>query len=180
MKKLFFICVCFLFAITNCETLKEDEIIARKIMYRVSDVLESRYQLRYGGYSEAGDKTGYTEMGLFFNKFGKVSKDEGRKMMVDCVNEFLKEINSDPKMQPFLITKPFTALNVQIMIIVYSSDGRTIFYPDINVFSAARGKINYYTSSPDQKFGHFTEEEEPFEEAVQIVEAQDKENKSLQ
>jgi hypothetical protein len=47
MKKLFFICVCFLFAITNCETLKEDEVVARKIMYRVSAVLESRYQLRY-------------------------------------------------------------------------------------------------------------------------------------
>jgi hypothetical protein len=180
MKKLFFICVCFLFAITNCETLKEDEIIARKIMYRVSNVLESRYQLRYAGYSEAGDKTGYTKMGLIFNRFGKMSKDEGRKMMVDCMNEFLKEINSDPKMQPFLITKPFTALNVSVVVFIYTDDRKNVFYPDIMIFGATRGKIQYLTKTPEIKFGYYTDEEESFEEAVQIVEAQDKENKSLQ
>jgi hypothetical protein len=118
-------------------------------------------------------------MGLFFNKFGIMSKDEGRKMVVDCVNEFLREINSDPKMQPFLITNPFTALNVEIHIYVYTSDKKDLFYPNIRVFTAARGKIRYATKTPEIKFGYYTDEEESFEEAVQIVEARDKKNKSL-
>jgi hypothetical protein len=179
MKKLLLVCLILLFAITNCDRLKEDKIAARRIMYKVANILESRFQLRYIGYSEEGEDKGYIKMSLFFNKFESLSKDEGRKVIVDSVNEFLKEINSDPKMQPFLLVKPFSVNNIQIEIYVYTNEAKTIFYPNINVFSANRGKINYYTSSPDKKFGHYTEEEEPFEEAVKIVEAQNKRNDPL-
>src|ERR1700733_4953817 len=178
MKRLFAIfCILLfaIFAITRCDSLKEDEIIARRLMYRVSDVLKSRYQLRYVGYSEAGDKNGYKKIGLLFNKFGKMSKDEGRKTIIDCVNVLLNEINSDPKLQPFLINKPFTINNVRIVIVVFTSEGKDIFYPDIQVFSAFGGKINYSTSAPDQKYGYYTQEYETFEEAMRIIEAQNKE-----
>jgi len=178
MKRLFFILsILFfvIFAMTRCDSLKEDEIIARRLMYRVIDVLESRYQLRYIAYSEAGDKNGYKKIGLDFNRFGKMSKDEGRKIIIDCVNVLLNEINSDPKLQPFLIDKPFTINNVRIVIIVFTSEGKDIFYPDIRVFSAFGGKINYSTKSPDHKYNYYTREEETFEEAMRIIEAQNKE-----
>jgi len=178
MKRLFFIfCILFfvIFAMTRCDSRKEDAIIAHRLMYRVIDVLESRYQLRYIGRSEAGDKTGYNKIGLLFNKFGKMSKDEGRKVTVDSVNLLLNEINSDPQLQPFLIEKPFTLSNVEIVIFIYTSEVKDIFFPDIRVFAARRGKIRYSTSSPDQKYGYYTEEEETFEEAMRIIEAQNKE-----
>src|ERR1700733_11727937 len=178
MKRLFFIfCILFfvIFAMTRCDSRKEDEIIAHRLMYRVIDVLESRYQLHYIGRSEAGDKTGYKKIGLLFNKFGKLSKDEGRKVTIDCMNVLLNEINSDPKLQPFLINKPFTFFNVEIMIIVFTSEGKDIFYPDIRVFSAFGGKIQYFTKSPDHKYNYYTREEETFEEAVRIIEEQNKE-----
>ena len=175
MNQLFFIYFILLFVVTSCSSSKEDEIVAHRLVYRVSDVLESRYQLRYVGYSEAGDKSGFTKIGLHFDRFGKLSKEEGRKVIVDCINVLLNEINSDTKLQPYLINKPFTVSNVDIVIIVFTSDQKSVFYPDINVFSTMKGKINYSTKSPDQKFGHYTEEEETFEEALQIVEQQNKE-----
>src|ERR1700733_737299 len=178
MKRLFFILSILLFAIfaiTRCDRRKEDAIIAHRLMCRVSDVLESRYQLRYAGCTEAGDKSGYNKIGLLFNKFGKMNKDEGRKTIIDCVNVLLNEINSDPKLQPFLINKPFTINNVRIVIIVFTSEGKDIFYPDIRVFSAFGGKINYSTKSPDHKYNYYTREEETLEEAMRIIEAQNKE-----
>src|ERR1700733_4592578 len=175
MKRLFFILSILLFAIfaiTRCDRRKEDAIIAHRLMCRVSDVLESRYQLRYAGCTEAGDKSGYNKIGLLFNKFGKMNKDEGRKTIIDCVNVLLNEINSDPKLQPFLINKPFTFFNVEIMIIVFTDEGKDIFYPDIQVFAFFCGKVHYSTNSPGHKYGHYTEEKETFEEAVRIIEAQ--------
>ena len=176
MKQLFFVYFILLFAVTGCDRLAEDEIIARRLMYRVSDDLESRFQLRYVGYSEAGDKNGFTKIGLHFNRFGKLNKDEGRKIIIGCVKTLLNEINSDPKLQPFLINKPFTINNITIVMIVFTSERKDVFFPDIEVFAASRGKISYSTSSPDQKYGYYTEEEETFEEAVRIVEQQNKEN----
>ena len=177
MKKLLFVCIIFLFAITNCDRLREEEIIARNLMYRVSNILASRYQLRYLGYSEEGDKTGYTKIGLCFNRYGKLSRDEGRRIIVDSLDIFLNEINSDYKLQPFLINKTFTINNVEITIVISTSEGKEIFYPDVSVFSAHGGKIYYSTYTQDQKFV-YTRESETFEEALRIVEAQNQENQS--
>jgi hypothetical protein len=174
MKKLLFICFILLFAITNCDRLKEDEIVARRIIYRVSDTLASHYQLRYVGYSEAGDAKGFSKIGLRFNKFGRLSKEEGRKMIVDCLNVLLTDINSEPEIQQFLINKPFTIANVEIGIVILTNEGKNIFYPDVCVFSAFGGKIYYSTNSSDHESGYYTRESETFEEAVKIVESQNK------
>jgi hypothetical protein len=57
-------------------------------MYKTANNLGSRYQLRYMGYSEAGEESAYTKMGLIFNKFGKMTKDEGRRVILDSLNMF--------------------------------------------------------------------------------------------
>ena len=178
MKKTFLILlsVSFVFvAVKACDNRSEKAKIAHPIMFKVIDLLENRYHLRYAGREESSDKGAYKTIGLLFNKFGKMSKDEGRKTIIDCVNVLLNEINSDPKLQPFLINKPFTINNVRIVIVVFTSEGKDIFYPDIRVFSAFGGKINYSTKSPDHKYNYYTREEETFEEAMRIIEAQNKE-----
>ena len=178
MKKLSFICFILLFAITACKALKENERVAHSLMNRVTDILESRYQLHYVGFSEGGEEGKYSNIGLHFVRYGTLSKDEGRKMVIESVKELLNEINSDPKLQPFLLYKPFTAQNVSLDILIFTSDGKNVFYPDINIFSAVRGKIKFFTKIPEREFGYFTEEEETFEEALRIVEAQNQENQS--
>src|ERR1700733_1214182 len=175
MKKTFLILlpVFFVFvAVKACDNRSEKAKIAHPIMFKVIDLLETRYHLRYAGREESSDKGAYKTIGLLFNKFGKMSKDEGRKTIIDCVNVLLNEINSDSQLQPFLIEKPFTLSNVEIMIIVFTDEGKDIFYPDIQVFAFFCGKVHYSTNSPGHKYGHYTEEKETFEEAVRIIEAQ--------
>ena len=165
--------LCFLLGCAR-DPLKEHEKAAYSVMHKVSEILKTRHQLYYSGRIESGGKNGYYVMGLNYDHFGKITKDEGRKMIIDSVNTFLQEINSDPKLQKYLLKKPFLPADVWIMIFPFSIDGTDIFYPDIVVISAVQGKIFYKTKSPDQEYGYFTEEEEIFDEALRILEEQDK------
>lgn len=158
----------------GCDRRTEDEKIAHRVIQRAKVILKMRYNLYYSGIYESGDLNGYSEIGLTFRHLGKITKDEGRKMLIDCVNTLLHEINSDPELQPYLLKKPFLPSDVWITIFPVLSDGTPIFYPDIRVFSSVRGKISYDTKSPDKEYGYFTEEKESFDEALRILEEQDK------
>ena len=147
------------------------------LLYRMIRRLGDRHELHYTGRSGSSDNGIYKKLGLSFQIFKTLSKDEGRKLLIDCSQEFLKEIHSDPAMQDY-IPLEFTASNIEMIICAAQSDGQTVFYPDIRIFALSKGTVQYLTKSPEQEYGFFTREEETFEEALHIVEAQNQENQS--
>lgn len=134
--------------------------------------LEHRYMMNSMGYSEQGDERHYNKIGLQFQIFRPLSKDEGRKILIDSAEELLTAINTTPEMLSFLEPSPFTYLNVEIVIFTYHSNGQSTYYPDIAVFADRRGIIRFATEREDMKYDYYTEEEETFEEALKIVQAQ--------
>src|SRR5205085_1771860 len=99
----------------------------------------NRHQLYYIGLSEAGDKTHYKEIGLYFELLRIVNKDEARKIVIDCAEELLKEINSNPQLQPYLQPSPFTVTNIEIFINIRHPDGKIAYYPDLGILSLSGG-----------------------------------------
>lgn len=160
----------------GCDKRTEDEKIAHQVMYKVVKILERRYQLHYIGRAEAGLKDYYTKMGLEFQVFRLVGKDEGRKMLIDCIGEFLKEINSNSKLLPHLQPSPFTVANIQISIYVYHPNGTSVKDPEIAVFSTRDGIIQFGTDTQKEgyEYGYIVYQKESYEEALKIVEAQNK------
>jgi hypothetical protein len=61
--------------------------------YHVSRKMEERYQLHYAGMLEGGDEKHYNEVGMYFQIFRTITKDEGRTMLVESVEELLNELN---------------------------------------------------------------------------------------
>ena len=167
--------VFFLYVIlSGCDDRTDKAKMVHKAMYHVSNKLEKQYQLRYIGMIEGADAQFYKEIGIEFMVFRIITKDEGRKMLVEGVEELLHELNSNPQLEPYLQPYPFTVANVQISIFSYHPDRTKAYYPDIISFTAYSGKVRYVTDSPQPqyKYKQFTEEEESYEEAVEIVHAQ--------
>ena|ERR1700722_625521 len=100
MKKLICILVILIFPfilLKRCDNRTEIEIIIHNHMFNFSKVAKAKYGIVFCGRYGSIDKEGNQKIGLYFNKYGKISKDEGRKLLVHCVNLFLKELNKDDK-----------------------------------------------------------------------------------
>lgn len=179
MKKMIgFVLLClmvFLYiALGGCDNRSEKAKMMHKAVYNAAKIVGNRYQLHYMGLSEAADKKHYKEVGLHFEMFRIVSKDESRKMLVDCVEEMLKEINSNPQLQPYLQPSPFTVANIEIAIFIRHPDGQYAYHPDLGILTVRGGVIRYSTDIPEMrhKYGFYTEEKESYEDALKIVQSQ--------
>jgi hypothetical protein len=144
--------------------------MAYKAVQETSKILKERYQLRYVGIAESGGKDYYTLIGTRFQLFRIVSKEEGRRILVDSTEELLKNINSNPAFLPHLKPSPFTAKNVEVVIFIYNENNGTVYYPDLTELSMMEGQIEYATEVPDNKYRYYTVEKETYEEAKKIVE----------
>lgn len=177
MKKMIgiFCLICFLYFIFwNHDDRSEEEKMAHEAVYNTIATLKSRYPLHYIGLSESGDTDYYHTIGLSFQLLQIISKEDGRKMLVDCVEELLKEINSNPKLLPYLNPSPFTAASVTVAIYVYHKNGTDPSYPNIGIFSVRDGIVEYITQTPETraKYQYYTTEKESYEEALKIVRSQ--------
>jgi hypothetical protein len=162
----------FLFIVLKgCDNRTEDAKMVHRAMYNVSRKMEERYQLHYAGMVEGGDEKHYNEVGMYFQIFRTITKDEGRTMLVESVEELLNKLNSNPQLEPYLQPYPFTMDNIEMVICVYHPDKTKAYHPDIVTFSLANGTIRYVTDSPESqyKYKHYTEERESYEEASKIV-----------
>lgn len=94
-----------------------------------------------------------------------------RKLLVDCVEEYLLEINSNEKIRPYLHNYPFTPKNIEIEIGFYNPDGSEVASGQINLASAREGKMFYYVDYPE-KCTLKAIYEETYEDALKEVSSQ--------
>ncbi len=165
----------FLFiALGGCDKRSEKAKMVHRAVYKTAETLNNRFQIRYVGISEAGGENYYKEVGLHFELFRIISKEEGREIIVNCAEELLKEINSNPQLLPYLKPSPFTVKNIEITIYVRHPDGRIPYHPDFCVLSLQRGLLSYSTTSPEMRLEYkFYTEEESYEDALKIVQSRE-------
>jgi hypothetical protein len=160
------------------EHLKEEKL-ANQILAKLAKQLTSKYHLRVVGDSAAMPGGVINELGLIFDIYRALTKEEIREILVGCVEAFLQEINSNEEIRPHLKVFPFTAKNVSISLGIYQADRKEIYDPGISSAWASNGKIRYNTKNKHQKYGYKNEYRESFEEAEQLVkEAQNRKNGS--
>lgn len=172
----FFLIACLLLALLlvfrSCDSQSEQSKLVDKALYNTSVALENRYQL-YEGATSVGGIVGtpyyYERIGLDLDCYKVLSKYEGRKILVDCAETLLNEINSNQKLLHFLKPSPFTIKNIDISIFAHYHDRKSVFYPEIAVFVIRRGIISYRTNTPEKPYVYHTEEKETYEEAKKII-----------
>jgi hypothetical protein len=146
--------------------------IASKITKELSEKFKKKYDLNFMGISEAADEGKYKIVGMELNCKRILSKDEGRRLLLQCAQDTLDALNSYPQFRQYMINYPFTGDNIIINIYIRPPKNWDVYHPDIKVFSFFDSKLQYYTKSPEKEFGYFSKENESFEEAKRIVESQ--------
>lgn len=91
----------------------------------------------------------------------------GRKLIIDCVNELLDMVNADEKIRPFLHNYPFTADNLEIRIFCHDKSGRTAQCPDLCIVSSIEGVIKYKVNNKNDRLEVI--HKEPFQTGLEII-----------
>lgn len=147
--------------------------IANKITNITIERLEKKHHLHCCGIKRGMNKS-VELIGLDFQLNRIMEKNEARGMVVNCVQEFLADINRNEEIRKVLQVYPFDPEHIEVVIYLSTHDYGTIYHPDLAIVAARRGKITYSTNDPDNEFNFKSREVESFEEAVKIVQSHHK------
>lgn len=190
MKNLYIIALCFceLFSACNSTDIKKInknshihdrnyETIANKITKEVAIKLEKEKGLRCIG-TGGRMMNDIQRMGMSFQLFHEVDLIEARKILVYVIIEYLKLINENKNIRPYLHNYPFQPKNVEIRIWMQKPDGQDVPPDKLDYVSSINATLRYYL--PDEpKIG--TEKklyEETYDEALKIVQDEELANQT--
>lgn len=153
--------------------------MADRILAKTAKILTKRHNMYVIG--TGGGFIGHVNMlALSFQIWKTIDQNETRMLIVDCIEEFLCQINSDEEIRQYLKHYPFTSADIEIEIYSHNEKGGPVYDPAISVVSnyvdkkSDRSYLWYCTKSPDQPYGYKSEIEEDYEEALRIVNEQKK------
>lgn len=137
-----------LFTLITLSLSAEEFSPKRKIAYGITHSLANQFEKNYGlsfsGVSEASKEGKYDRLGLIFTTKQVLTKEEGKQLILKCVEESLSAFNSNYGFRTYMKDYPFTGKNLNICIHV-EPPNRSVYYPDIRVFTFSNDSIDYAT-----------------------------------
>lgn len=147
-------------------------IVAEKFMERMKIKLIKKHHFNFLGTYNGMFKT-INLMGFIFELDRNVTKDEGRRIFIDCMNEFLDAINQDDSIRPYLAVYPFDFDHIDMTIYFNKEDQAELHHPNLGLITKMKNSIHYYTYDSESKRSDYkVDEKESFEEALKIVNGQ--------
>ena len=162
---------CILILLTfGCTAHNPDyEFLANRVIKRTVEQLRAEKDLRASG--TVGQMMGDIQlMGVDFHYYHLVNLQEARKLITYATQTFLKNVNDNKEIRPYLHNYPFTAKNIEITIFVSEPNGQHPAQGDIEVISLRNGTIVYELTAPSKFEPWPVLHEETYEEALKIVE----------
>jgi hypothetical protein len=145
--------------------------MANQLNSEIIKGLSKRFNMNAVGIT-AGLADHVNVLGAMFQIRGPLSKDELRQILVDCVQEYLQQLNSNEKIRPFLKNYPFLAEDINISILVVDKKGLCVKHPAFCIVANSGKTVWFATNEPGGAYKY--EEEETFEESLKIVTEQNK------
>src|SRR5262249_1376370 len=109
------------------------------------------------------------ELILCFDTKQPYTKEELRGLLIKSAQELLNHISQNNEIQQFLMIRPFTINNVQIIIYNHDENGMGLQDPEISTAEISEGILTYRTIDPEDTFKFKHQFEESFEEALRIM-----------
>ncbi|MBA3722575.1 MAG: hypothetical protein H0W88_09265 [Parachlamydiaceae bacterium] len=142
--------------------------IADQITNKVAPYLAKKHNMEWIG--KGGGMMGCVYMmSLSYKIYQPLDQENARRILVDCTEVFLKAINQDEEIRPYLKNYPFTIENVEITLFSSYPNGQNAYDPYVAVATTENHNVVFYTKSPNKKYGYNSEYEEPYAKALEIV-----------
>ena len=106
-----------------------------------------------------------------FEKYGKPSVEEARKLFVECAQEMIERVRANEEAQQYLHEKPFSHRSVRLSISFVGKDHHYQEGEHVSFILSARDKICYKQAifKNGEHTTYKTILREPYEEALAIV-----------
>ena len=152
----------------GCAPCLDYEVIARQIRSQTAKELKKEKDLIPVG--TMGQMMGDIQaIGLSFQYFHLVNLEEARELLVDAIQVFLRNINENKKIRPYLHNYPFTTKNIEIIIWIYQPDRSKPPLENLQCLSVENGILTYGLVAPSRSAPYPILHEETYEEALKIL-----------
>lgn len=162
-----------LFFLSGCNNFSSEyeppeyEKLADRITLKVSDKIEKEKGLHLIG-TGGGMMNKIRMMAMSFEYNKEITMEEGRELVIYCVNEYLSAINSNEELRPDLVHYPFTPQDVDIALYICRPDRSDVPMGQLSVVAEREGVVAYKVFEPYPVVIKRIREE-TFEEAVQLL-----------
>lgn len=126
------------------------EMLANEISFKVAAQLKNANNLGLIGLS-GGTMDHIRMLGLMFNYHKEIEIEEGRELLMKAGTLFLKTINEDKRVHPYLKNYPFLATNIEVKIFLNNKNGIEFGAEKLSVISLTDGILSYDIRSAQTK-----------------------------
>ncbi len=153
---------------------EEDKPICwvNEVRNKILEKYSKKYGLIVTGILDGMPERVINEVGVYFCIYQVISKEKARQIVVECAQDFIKELNEYPQLKPYYKSYPLSPKNIDVSLFMHHPDGKSTSYPDLCVVSASLGSVAFKTNDPENVNKYKTREYETFEEAVALVNKQ--------
>src|SRR3990167_7317944 len=106
---------------------------------------------------------------MSFQYYHEIDIEKGRELIVKVIEKYLKNINENKPIRPYLHQYPFEVDSIEIRMFISKPDGRDIPDGQLEYISCLHGIIEYNANGP--KWKTITLKSETFNEAVELLHA---------
>lgn len=148
------------------------EQLVNATLAKTAQIIKDKYHLKPCSVGAAMPGGPIRKLILGFDTKTLYTRNELRKLLIQCAQEMIDQVNANEEIQPFLMKAPFTIENVQITIFNQKPDGRIDYDPEIVTAGIICRVLTYRTKDPEDHYkykNHFTES---YEEALKLLESQ--------
>lgn len=146
--------------------LSREEQLVNMILGKTAKIIKEKCNLQPVGSGSAMPGGHIRKLCLAFDTRDQHNKEELRKLLINCSEELLYQINIVEQIQPFLVNPPFTIKNVEIIVYNQDKNGRGLPNPEISTARISDGILIYKTVDPEDRFKYKNEFEETYHEAL--------------
>jgi len=125
----------------------EKEQLANEITNRVSLQLKNSFDLKpFGSGGQAMNDIEMLALSFIYNK--EIDIEDARELLINSVDIFVKAINEDERIHPYLSNYPFEPKNIEISIYLRKLDNSDITPGKLLIASSNNGILEYDIRDP--------------------------------
>lgn len=112
---------------------------------------------------------GLTRLSISFEDYKEVNVAEARRLVIECADRYLADINANEDLKKYLVPNPFTIKNVDIGVLFINKKTREFVSPPfVSTAKISKGELRY-TIHDNELLK--TIKRETYEDAVKILES---------
>ncbi len=144
-------------------------VLVHEVLAETAKTVKKEYGLHPCGSGVSMPGGPIRFISICFDSRNAYSRNELRVLLIKIADLMIQEVSKNEEIQKHLLTPPFTAKNVEVIIYNHDAKGYELFDPQICVAEIYPEGLIYRTSDPDNPLRYKNKHRETYEEALELL-----------